>query len=117
MIDNKKIEDYAKYYAEENSMSIEDQMGDVYDGIEELSNAYKAGAHWVIEQLLNLWHHKSEIPDGKILYIDDFNFPYGMEWFRDIHYDEDWDAVIDVEHIKGWIYVKDLLPMMKKCLD
>ena len=117
MIDNKKIEESAKHYAEENSISIEDQMGDIYDDIEELSNAYKAGAHWVIEQLSNLWHHKSEIPDGKILYIDNHNFPYGMEWFRDYHYDEEWDAVIDVEQIKGWIYVKDLLSMMKKCLD
>ena len=116
MID-KKLEEASKHYAEENAMSIEDQMGDVYDGIEELSNAYKAGAYWVIEQLLNLWHHKSEVPDGNILYIDENNFPYGMEWFKDTHFDEDWEAVIDVEHIKGWIYVKDLLPMMKKCLD
>ena len=54
MINNKKIEESANHYAEENSMSIEDQIGDVYDGIEELSNAYKAGAHLVIEQLLNL---------------------------------------------------------------
>ena len=104
MIDNKKIEESAKHYAEANSISIEDQMGDVYDGIEELSNSYKAGAYWAIKQFSNFWHHKSEIPDGKILYIDNFNFPYGMEWLRDYHYDEDWDAVIDVEQIKGWIY-------------
>lgn len=117
MIDERKIEEASKHYAEEHSMSIEDPIGNVYDGIEELSDAYKAGAHEVIEQLLNLWHHKSEVPDGKILYIDYFNFPYGMEWFKDTHYDEDWDAVIDVEHIKGWIYVNDLLPMMKRCLD
>ena len=116
MIDNKKIEENAKHYAKENSISIEDQIGDTYI-IEKLSDAYKAGVYYVIEQLSNLWHHKSEIPDGKILYIDNHNFPYGMEWFRDDHYDEDWDAVIDVEQIKGWIYVKDLLPMMKKCLD
>lgn len=54
MINNKKIEEVAKHYAEEHSISIEDQMGDVYDDIEELSNAYKAGAHWVIEQFSNL---------------------------------------------------------------
>lgn len=113
---NKKIEEAAIQYADEKSMYIDDSMGDTYV-MEKLSDAYKAGAHWVIEQLLNLWHHKSEIPDGKFLYIDNFNFPHGMEWFRDSHYDEDWDAVIDVEQIKGWIYVKDLLPMMKKCLD
>lgn len=117
MVDNKKIEEVAKHYAEEHSISIEDQMGDVYDDIEELSNAYKAGVHWVIEQLLNLWHHKSEIPDGKILCIDYLDYPYGMEWFRDDHYDEDWEAIVNAEQIKGWIYVKDLLPLMKKCLD
>ena len=59
MIDNKKIEENAIHYAEENSISIEDQMGDIYDDVVELFNAYKAGAHWVIEQLSNLWHHKS----------------------------------------------------------
>lgn len=117
MIDDNKLKEVSNRYAEEHSMSIEDQMSDMYDGIEELSDAYKAGAHWAIEQFLNLWHHKGEVPDGVILYIDDLNFPHGMEWFRDTYYDEDWDAVIDVEQIKGWIYVKDLLPMMKKCLD
>lgn len=109
MIDDEKIkiaaQDYAKYSC------VEDE----YPGTE--LEAFEAGVKWAIEQLLNRWHHKSEIPNGKILYIDDANFPHGMEWYRDDHYDEDWDAVIDVEHIKGWIYVKDLLPMMKKCLN
>lgn len=49
--------------------------------------------------------------------IDYLDYPYGMEWFRDDHYDEDWEAIVNAEQIKGWIYVKDLLPMMKKCLD
>ena len=116
MIDDKKIEEAASIYGTSNGYSVIGPDGRM-SLKPELENAFEAGAHWVIEQLLNRWHHKSETPDGKILYIDDFNFPYGMEWFRDIHYDEDWDAVIDAEHIKGWIYVKDLLPMMKKCLD
>ena len=30
MTDDKKIEEAAKHYAGENSMSIEDQMGDIY---------------------------------------------------------------------------------------
>ena len=113
---NDKIEKRAEYYADKNSMYIDHPMGDTYI-MEKLSDAYKAGAHWVIEQLSNLWHHKSEIPDGRILYIDNLNFPHGMDWFRNSHYDEDWDAVIDDEQIKGWIYVKDLFPMMKKCLE
>ena len=110
---NDKIEESAEYYADKNSMYIDHPMGDTYI-MEKLSDAYKAGAHWVIEQLSNFWHHKSEIPNGKILYINNHNFPYGMEWFKDYHYDEDWDAVIDIEQIKEWIYIKDLLSMMKK---
>lgn len=47
MINNNKIEESAKHYAEENSISIEDQMGDVYNDIEELSDAYKVGAKWM----------------------------------------------------------------------
>lgn len=109
MIDEKKIEKAAEEYAMHSC--VEDE----YPGTE--LDAFKAGVEWAIKQLLNRWHHKSEVPNGEILYIDDANFPHGMEWYRDDHYDEDWDAVIDVEHIKGWIYVKDLLPMMKKCLD
>ena len=71
MIDDKEIEEVAKHYAEENSMSIEDQMGDMYDGIEELSDAYKAGANWAINEFLkNLWHAACEVPwndNGKVL--------------------------------------------------
>lgn len=64
MFDNNKIEEAAKYYAEENSMSIEDQMGDTYDGIEELSDAYKAGAKWAISEFLkDLWHPAQEVPE------------------------------------------------------
>lgn len=67
MIDYKKREEAAKRYAEENSMSIEDQMGDIYDGIEELSDAYKAGQE---EFLKNLWHTDDEIPElGKNIII------------------------------------------------
>ena len=63
MIDENKLKEVAKHYAEENSMSIEDQMGDVYDGIEELSDAYKAGAKWAINEFLkDLWHPSSEEP-------------------------------------------------------
>lgn len=117
MMDDNKLKEVSNHYAEEHSMSIEDQMGDMYDGIEELSDAYKAGAHWAIEQFLNLWHHKSEIPDGEILYIDYLDIPHSMEWIKDDYYGEDWDAVIDTEGMKGWIYTKDLLSMMKKCID
>lgn len=109
MIDKSKIKSAAQGYCDATYGTLNEHPL--------IAEAFREGANWVIEQLSNLWHHKSEIPDGRILYIDNLNFPHGMDWFRNSHYDEDWDAVIDDEQIKGWIYVEDLLPMMKKCLE
>lgn len=78
-----------------------------------IEGSFIKGAKWAIQEFLkDLWHHKDEIPNGEILYIDHLDFPYGMQWFRDDHYDEDWEAVINTEGIKGWIYVKDILSTM-----
>lgn len=41
MIDEKKIEVAAAYYAEVNTISVEDQWGDMITDTEELSEAYK----------------------------------------------------------------------------
>ncbi len=112
MIDNKKIEKAAKHYAEENSMSIEDQMGDTYNGIEELSDAYKAGAKWAINEFLkDLWHPASEKPqlrNGKCLVvyncgkIDIFKISFVYEMLS--NYGKDgmsWEY---------WCYISDLFP-------
>lgn len=62
MIDDKKIEESAEYYSDENSMYIDHPMGDTYI-MEKLSDAYKAGAKWMQEEFLkNLWHPTSEKP-------------------------------------------------------
>lgn len=117
-----KIEDVANHYAEENSMSIEDQMGDTYDGIEELSDAYKAGAKWAVNELLkDLWHPASEEPDVRrktiiCLYEDghicqDYDVSdeatrhdriLGMGEFN-------WDYYAEDNEIKKWCYETDLL--------
>lgn len=92
-----KIEESAKYYAEENSMSIEDQMGDVYDGIEELSDAYKAGAHWAINEFLK--HPASEEPRKDVSIIvethnDKNMFYYAWNRWQDNFYPSWTDAVL-----------------------
>ena len=64
MIDEKKIEEAAAYYAEVNTIRVEDQMGDLITDTEELSEAYKEGAHWAINEFLrDLWHPNTEEPD------------------------------------------------------
>ena len=119
MIDDKKIEEAAKHYSEENYMSIEDQMGDIYDGIEELSDAYKAGAKWMQEEFLkNLWHPASEKPNikqGECCVTCLVKFKNGSTelcvYFRN---PEGW-ACDDMSpkdfkrNFKGWLYIDDLL--------
>ena len=110
MIDEKKIEAAAKHYAEENSMSIEDQIGDMYDGIEELSDAYKAGANWAINEFLkNLWHSADEEPEKfrKILYtggsIDTTDTTM-------LIINNSWNTKVCLLKIKKWCYIDDLFP-------
>lgn len=124
MTDDKKIEEAAKHYAEENSMSIEDQMGDIYDGIEELSDAYKAGAKWMQKEFLkNIWHTDDEMPEsGKTILIK------GLEWHNTVggynlfntrtdidlgDFDEkiQWDNFCECAGVDfKWCYLEDLLP-------
>ena len=110
MIDDKKIEEAAKYYAEENSMSVEDQMGDTYDGIEELSDAYKAGAKWAINEFLkDLRHPAKEIPEEErpVLVV----YKHGG---YSIEYWEAYNISGQVNYwtldITQWLYVDDLFP-------
>ena len=105
-----KIEDVANHYAEENSMSIEDQMGDTYDGIEELSDAYKAGAKWAVNELLkDLWHPASEVPEiGRVIIMENY-YPDGR-----IEFPSHWRKSTSHNPIDGntqqWLYIDDLFP-------
>lgn len=119
MIDDKKIEEAAANYAEENQLYIEDQMGDMYDGIEELSDAYKAGAKWMQKEFLkDLWHPASEKPNikqGECCVTCLVKFKNGSTelcvYFRN---PEGW-ACDDMSpkdfkrNFKGWLYIDDLL--------
>ena len=117
MIDDKKIEEAAKNYAEENSMSIEYQMGDMYDGIEELSDAYKSGANWAINEFLKyLWHSIEEEPDKRksdIITIGSYNYIsiHLKESF--IWKEESWRYSISRCQITKWAYLSDILPKQK----
>lgn len=117
MIDDKKIEEAAKHYEEENSMSIEYQMGDMYDGIEELSDAYKSGANWAINEFLKyLWHSIEEEPDKRksdIITIGSYNYIsiHLKESF--IWKEESWIHSISRCQITKWAYLSDILPKQK----
>ena len=110
MIDDKKIEEAAKYYAEENSMSVEDQMGDTYDGIEELSDAYKAGAKWAINEFLkDLWHPAKEIPEEERPVLVVYKHGgYNIEYWK--AYNISGQVNYWTLDITQWLYVDELFP-------
>lgn len=117
MIDERRIEKAAKHYAEENSMLIEDQMGDIYNGIEELSGAYKAGAKEAINKLLkDLWHSASEEPKNLeyIIFTCDI---FGEIYFFTIQRDnslQSWETEVACHGIDQWAYRNDIVSLILK---
>lgn len=113
MMDDNKLKEVSNRYAEENSMSIEDQMGDIYDGIEELSDAYKAGAKWMKKEFLNnLWHPASEEPnrEGKPILFNCVDHFVPSWCVYPIGFKGNWNVFCNSHGISKWLYIDDLLP-------
>ncbi len=104
MINDEKIKESAKYYAEENSMAIEDQMGDVYD-------AFKAGVKWATSEFLeNLWHTYSEEPlkDAELISITCGEYRlHENKYFKEDY--PDWSEFVQLYEVMYWAYKEDLL--------
>lgn len=76
---NNKLEEAAVQYANENSIYIDDTMGDAYV-MEKLSDAYKAGAYWAINKFLkDLWHPASEEPRKGTMCLIQINLINGVK--------------------------------------
>lgn len=115
MIDDKKIEEAATYYAEENPMDIEDQMGDIITGTEELSKAYKAGAKWAINEFLkDLWHPASEYPREFTEVLAEAKITESIKTYISLKRNDalfkNWNAYSSGANITRWLYIDDLLP-------
>lgn len=125
MIDEKKIEEAAAYYAEVNTIRVEDQMGDLITDTEELSEAYKEGAHWAINEFLkDLFHAACEVPwndNGKVL---SFSREIGYRKLYDMNgmldkttcntYKEMWEKEVKAYRLSDWIYVDELFGLITK---
>lgn len=125
MINEKKIEVAAAYYAEVNTIRVEDQMGDLITDTEELSEAYKEGAHWAINEFLkDLFHAACEVPwndNGKVL---SFSREIGYRKLYDMNamlnettcntYKEMWKKEVKAYRWSDWIYVEELFGLITK---
>lgn len=116
MIDENKIEEAAKYYAEENSVSIEDQMGNVYNGIEELSDAYKAGAKLAINELIKDLSHPSSEEPKNLEYIVFTATTFGEVYLftKQVDNTQDWKTIVECHGIEQWAYRDDIISLIFK---
>lgn len=124
MIDEKKIEVAAAYYAKENTISVEDQWGEMITDTEELSEAYKEGAHWAINEFLkDLWHPYNEVPTRKssniLLFFesystgteDDYDEYFELAYTREGFTQETWEEFMNESGVPSkWLYINDLFP-------
>lgn len=112
MINNKKINKASKHYVKKRSMYIENQIGDVYNGIEELSDAYKAGAKWAINKFLkDLWHDSKEEPYTNLSPILlDGRDREGRQIVKTSFFRSSfWNRAVEYYGIVRWLYLDDLL--------
>ena len=128
MIDDKKIEDTANKhieteYARYNSGEVEEEMICLRG-----KDSFKEGAKWAINEFLNdlneLLHPASEVPrndNGKILAFSKVNSNiklYDMNAMLNETacdtYQEMWEIRVRAYTFTDWIFVEDLLDLIKK---
>ena len=128
MIDDKKIEEAANKhieteYARYNSGEVEEEMICISG-----KDSFKEGAKWAINEFLNdlneLLHPASEVPrndNGKILAFSKVNSNiklYDMNAMLNETacdtYQEMWEIRVRAYTFTDWIFVEDLLDLIKK---
>lgn len=106
MIDAYKIEEATKDYINKNNYFAKYEEEPCVD----IEFAYKAGAHWAInESLKDLWHPANEVPEiGRVIIMENY-YPDGR-----IEFPSHWRKSTSHNPIDGntqkWLYVDDLLP-------
>ena len=61
--------------------------------------------------LKNIWHNANDAPQGdkwKILCVDNFDLFWVMSKGSWLH--SKWDEYVEIESVKMWAYIDDLLP-------
>ena len=101
MIDDKKIEEAARYYCNNR---YPDSHDDPF-----IAELFRHGANWAINELLkDLWHPSSEEPEGYdewiLLHYSAFNY-YSLAQVKEF---KSWKGFVERVPIKEWIYIDDL---------
>lgn len=107
MIDDKKIDKEAIYYARDGYNDYSSDMQDV------IKESFKSGAEWAINEFLkDLWHPASEKPHEKSTLLIEISLPKLTSrklYYADTFIREDWEIKCSVMSISRWLYVDDLI--------
>lgn len=117
MIDDKKIEEAARYYCNNRYPASQDAPF--------IAEGFRHGAKWAINELFkNLWHPASEVPrndNGKILAFSKVNSNiklYDMNAMLNETacdtYQEMWEIRVRAYTFTDWVFVEELLDLIKK---
>ncbi len=106
MIDDKKIEDAARYYCNNRYPASQDAPF--------IAEGFRHGAKWAINEFLkDLWHPNTEEPDkskSDIITLGFDNDAY-LEFKESILWNEEsWRHSISRCQIIKWAYLSDILP-------
>lgn len=113
MIDAYKIEEATKDYINKNNYFAKYEEETCVD----IEFAYKAGAHWAINEFIKyLWHPNTEEPDkskSDIITLGFENDAY-LQFKESILWNEEsWRHSISRCQINKWAYLSDILPKQK----
>lgn len=111
MIDDKKIEEAARYYCNNRYPASQDAPF--------IAEGFRHGANWAINELLkDLWHPNTEEPDkskSDIITIGFDNDAY-LQFKESILWNEEsWRHSISRCQINKWVYLSDILPKQEGC--
>lgn len=102
MIDDKKIEEAARYYCNNRYPASQDAPF--------IAEGFRHGAKWAINEFLkDLWHPASEVPEiGRVIIMENY-YPDGR-----IEFPSHWRKSTSHNPIDGntqqWLYIDDLFP-------
>lgn len=101
MIDDKKIEEAARYYCNNRYPASQDAPF--------IAEGFRLGTKWAINELLkDLWHPSSEEPKKARVFLYKTMFKgYGL---NEIIYGNEWKYIIKYQKATQWLYVDDLSP-------
>ena len=117
MIDDKKIEEAARYYCNNRYPASQDAPF--------IAEGFRLGAKWGINELLkDLFHPASEVPrndNGKVIA---FSKEFGYRKLYDMNamlddttcntYQEMWEEQVNIFKLSDWIFVDELFDLITK---